>query len=181
MDLTQLEQIISSNSGNAYPLEKWHPSNEQVMDLHITANGDWIHQGSKIKREKLVKLFSKILIKEGQYYYLLTPAEKLRIEVQDAAFVIVDFTVEKNEHDQQVIWLVSNIGDNIPMSDQYPLQLRGDKERPYVKLWRGLDALIERNTYYQLVELALSQQTDDASAQLILHSDNVEFQLGALI
>jgi uncharacterized protein len=177
MDLSNLEQSIGQLSGDAYPLEKWHPTLCQKMDLVIDVNGQWIHQGDIIKRDKLVALFSKILLKQDGRYYLLTPAEKLEIRVEDAPFVMVDFEVEAPGTPQQIIWFISNIGDRVPLSPDYPLGLKGDDQRPYVNLWRGLDALISRNVYYKLVDLA--KNVDQKQQQkLMLRSFEYEFCLG---
>ncbi|MDP2561889.1 DUF1285 domain-containing protein [Psychrobium sp. 1_MG-2023] len=184
IDISNLEQAVNQLSGEAYPLEQWHPEHCGEMDLVIKANGQWIHQGSAIKRDKLIKLFSKVLIKQGQDFFLVTPAEKVKIKVDDAPFLIVDFSLSVNQHKQQVITLHSNIGDDIPLARPYSLELRGGEQRPYINLWRGLDALIERNTFYQLIELALAQQgetSDDVElSTLMLHSGDEKFSLGCI-
>lgn len=177
MDLSELEHSVGELSGDAYPLEQWHPSQCHEMDMVIDLNGRWIHQGEEIKRDKLVRLFSKILLKDQGKYYLLTPAEKLEIKVEDAPFVIVDFEVVAPNTPEQVIWLVSNIGDRVPLSPEYPLTLKGQEQRPYVNLWRNLDALISRHVYYKLVDLA-DEADQQSPGKLILSSCEHDFCLG---
>jgi hypothetical protein len=177
MDLSAIEKSISELSGNAYPLEKWHPELCHPMDMVIDVNGKWLHNGGVIKREKLVILFAKILIKQAQDYFLITPVEKLQITVEDAPFIIVDFEVEALNTPQQVIWLISNIGDRVALSNDYPMILKGAEQRPYINLWRGLDALVSRSVYYQLVDLA-TEVTVSAGNQLVLRSSDADFSLG---
>jgi len=177
MDLTAIEQSLNKLSGDAYPLEQWHPQLCQPMDMVIDINGQWLHNGEVIKRHKLVVLFAKILIKQADDYYLVTPAEKLLITVVDAPFVIVDFEVEAAGLPEQVIWLISNVGDRLALSNDYPLVIKGDEQRPYISLWRGLDALIARNVYYQLVDMA-TELTTGGTNELLLLSSGSDFSLG---
>ena len=144
-------------SFEAYPIESWHPEHCGEMDLMIKTDGQWWHEGSVISREKLVLLFSKILCKQNGHYYLKTPREKVEIIVEDAPFIIVDYQMSKDKKGADSIILKTNIGDNIPLSADYPLQLRGDDNIPYLMLKRGLDALINRAVFYDLVEIALRQ------------------------
>ena len=175
--IDQLQQLLTKLSGDAYPVEQWDPQFCQAMDMVIDVNGLWHHYGEVIKREKMVLLFAKVLTKRDGCYYLITPAEKLKITVNDAPFVMVDFELEVGENGGQIIWLISNVGDRIPLSAQYPLELRGDNQRPYVQLWRGLDALISRNVYYQLIDLA-SEEVQADHSRLIIKSSDQSFNLG---
>ena len=177
MDLSAIEQSLNQLSGDAYPVEQWHPKLCQSMDMVINANGQWLHNGEVIKRHKLVVLFAKILIKQAEDYYLVTPSEKLLITVEDAPFIITDFEVEAANSAEQVIWLVSNIGDRVALSTAYPLVVKGQTQRPYISFWRGLDALISRSVYYQLVELA-TPRTTDSLTELVLSSAGQDFSLG---
>lgn len=177
MNLSAIEKSLSELSGNAYPLEKWNPKLCQSMDMVINVKGQWLHNGEVIKREKLVVLFAKILIKQAEDYFLITPVEKLQITVEDAPFVIVDFEVEALNTPQQVVWLISNIGDRVALSNDYPMILKGADQRPYIKLWRGLEALVSRSVYYQLVDLA-TEVTVPAGSQLVLQSCDADFSLG---
>lgn len=177
MDLSAIEKSLNELSGDAYPLEKWHPELCHPMDMVIDVNGQWLHEGEVIKREKMVMLFAKILIKQSDDYFLITPVEKLKITIEDAPFVIVDFEVAALNTPQQVIWLISNIGDRVALSNDYPMVLKGGEQRPYINLWRGLDALVSRSVYYQLVDLA-TEVTVSTGSQLVLRSSEADFSLG---
>ena len=175
--IEQLKPSITTLSGDAYPVEKWDPQLCQTMDMVIDVNGLWHHNGDVIKRERLVLLFAKVLTKRDNIYYLITPAEKLEITVQDAPFVMVDFDVENPGKPNQLIWLISNVGDRVPLSAEYPLETRGSEQRPYIKLWRGLDALVSRSVYYQLIDLAEQQPQKNAN-ELLISSSTQDFSLG---
>lgn len=183
LDLSSLTQAITQDdagglSGEAYPLEDWHPSTCGVMDLVIKHDGSWWHNGSEIKRQKLVLLFSKVLIKEDGCYYLKTPVEKIEISVQDAAFSVVDYEIEKINEDKPRILLITNIGDKVPVSETFTISLEGEEQRPYLSLWRGLSARVNRAVYYALVELALSQSGE--GEHLWLSSGSHRMNLGKL-
>jgi len=176
MDIKALEAALTELSGNAYPLERWDPSVHGPSYMEIKADGSWLHQGDPILRDKLVVLFSKILTKQDDHYYLLTPAEKLVIEVHDAPFLVVDFIIEQ-PGPEQTVWLMTNIGDKVPLSAEYTIELRGEAQRPYLTLWRGLDALIERNTYYQLIDGATEYECGDLT-ELKITSQGHQYTLG---
>lgn len=168
-----------SLSFEAYPLDKWHPERCGVMDLVIKENGEWWHEGSVIKRHKLVLLFSKVLCKEGDAYFLKTPVEKIEISVEDAPYLVTSHRVVEDAKGEVTVYLVTNIGDEVPLSADFPLTLRGVKERPYLSLKRGLDALISRSVFYALVDLALSQGGESDNA-LWLTTHAQSFCLGSL-
>jgi len=164
-DLSKLTELLPKDklaglSFDAYPLDIWHPEHCGVMNLTIKANGQWWHEGSEIKRNKLVLLFSKVLCREGETYYLKTPVEKIEIEVEDAPYIVVDYKVTTQECGEQNLTLITNIGDEIPLSQEFALELRGNDKKPYVLLKRGLTALISRAVFYDLIEIALKQSGD---------------------
>lgn len=184
MSLDKLATQLEGISGDAYPLDDWHPTLCGEMPLVINRRGEWYYMGSEIRRERLVELFAKVLRKESDgKFYLVTPEEKLSILVEDAPFMVVDFElgscIGDDGHEWQTLWLITNIGDRIPLSKQYPLILRqrDGEARPYLSLWRGLEAVISRNAYYQLVALA-SEQRVGACQRLLLTSMGQSFSLG---
>lgn len=176
MDINALEQALSELSGQAYPVDDWKPSHEGSIDIVIKSDGQWFHEGQPFLRDRLVLLFSKILTCNYGYYYLVTPGEKLMITVEDAPFLVVDFEIE-NIDGLQTVWMLTNIGDRVPLSNEFSIRLDGDEQRPYLTLWRGLDALIERNTYYQLIEQGMENQLNDKT-QIIIFSEGSAHNLG---
>lgn len=181
-DLSQFTKSVgvetsSELSGLAYPLETWSPQSCGTMDLLIKANGEWWHNGSKITRDKLILLFSKVLCVEDGVHCLKTPVEKIEIDVEESAFLVVDYQLTVDERQGVQLKLITNIGDCIDVGDGYPLVL--NDEKLYVKLWRGLSAQVNRSVFYDLVELALSQR-GDIDNKLWLTIANKPYCLGDL-
>ena len=122
-----------------------------------------------------MQLFAGILRREGDAYFLVTPAEKLEIQVEDAPFIAVALTRDGTGAAQRLL-LTTNVGDHVTVDAVHPLRLqtRGNESRPYIEVRHGLDALISRSVYYELVELA---ETRDESA--FITSCGVTFSLGS--
>lgn len=97
------------------PVHLWQPQLSGVMDLRIDRQGRWIHEGSEIKRQPLVKLFSRILRREGESYFLLTPVEKWQITVDVAPFFIVSANREIRDSQQAIVFNTST-GDQFVLS-----------------------------------------------------------------
>lgn len=130
-----------------------------VRDLHmrIGFDGTWFYHNSPIRRMPLVKLFASVLQKDDEEeYWLITPVEKGRIEVEDVPFVAVEMTVEGQGSNRSVT-LRTNIDDIVTVGPDHPLRFDHDPDtgepRPYVHVHRGLEARLARPVYYQLVEL----------------------------
>jgi hypothetical protein len=137
--------------GEGPPVHLWNPDYCGEMDLVIRRDGTWIHEGTPIGRPGLVRLFASILRREGDRHYLVSPVEKIGIQVEDAPFVAVDF-----EAGAEGITFETNVGDRVTAGPDHPIRLEtaGDGEpSPYVEVRRGLEALIDRKSFYRLVEL----------------------------
>ncbi len=137
------------------PVEKWHHEREGLSEMRIDAQGRWFHQGGEIKRAALVRVFSTILRREDDRYFLVTPAEKLSIEVEDAPFVVVDMDVRGADESQEIAF-ATQTEDLVIADADHPIRIDGGRDiRPYVEVRAGLDALINRPVYYRLAELAV--------------------------
>jgi hypothetical protein len=137
------------------PVQQWHPERTGTIDIRIARDGTWYHEGDPILRQPLVDLFATILRKDPDGYCLVTPAEKLLIEVEDAPFQAIDVEV-KGEGDAQQLLFTTNVGDYVLASTEHPVVIEGDSEhpRPYLAVRDGLRALIGRSVYYRLSDLA---------------------------
>lgn len=140
--------------GEIPPVDRWHPERRGEMDLTIAADGRWIHEGGVIRRPRLVRLLSTILCREADgEHYLVTPAEKQRIRVEDRAFVIVD----ADRDDAGDWWLTTNVGDRVRLDEHRRLTVtatpRGEAV-PEVPVRFGLAARLGRNVFYRLAEAA---------------------------
>src|SRR6056297_2285903 len=147
------------------PVHLWNPPYCGDLDILIRRDGTWFYQGSPIGRAPLVRLFSSILKKEGENYFLVTPAEKVGIKVEDAPFVATDFVVDGAGLDQTITF-TTHVGDNVAAGPDDPIRVERDPETgepaPYVHVRRGLEALIDRKSFYRLVDLGTVEARDGA-------------------
>lgn len=124
--------------------------------MRIARDGTWFYLGTPIGRPELVRLFSTILRKDGDDYFLVTPVEKVGITVDDAPFVAVDFEVSGEGHGQALTFL-TNVGDRAVAGPDHPIRVVRDPETdepsPYVLMRANLEALIDRKSFYRLVEI----------------------------
>ena len=143
------------------PLEKWNPPFCGDLDMQIRRDGTWFYEGTPIGRPELVKLFSTILWREGDKYFLVTPVEKVGLQVDDAPFVAVDFDVT-GEGEAQVLTFTTNVDDQAKAGEAHPIRVVRDPETgepsPYVLIRRNLEALIDRKSFYRLVELGVHHE-----------------------
>ncbi len=137
------------------PVGQWHPDRVGTIDIRIAPDGTWYHEGEPIRRQPLVDLFATILRKDPDGYALVTPAEKLLIEVEDAPFLATDVEVRGQGADQQLLF-TTNVGDIVLADESHPVLVEGTPEapRPYLEVRDGLRALIGRSVYYRLADLA---------------------------
>lgn len=180
-DLVKAAEAQGRGEG-APPVEKWNPDNCGEMDLVIQRDGTWVHEGSPIGREKLVKLFATILRKDlDGTTYLVTPVEKIEITVEDAAFLAIRVDISGQGEAQDLIF-TTNVGDMVKLGKSRPLRVETDADTgepsPYILVRGRLEALINRAVFYELVELAVTRETD-AGPQLGVWSDGQFFALGA--
>jgi hypothetical protein len=124
---------------------------EEDFGIKILKNGTWLHQGRPIKRLPLVKLFATVLkIDEKGDYWLQTPVERGRIEVEDKPFLAVEMQVESSEKGQNLLFR-TNLDDWVTVDAAHPLLF---DDTPYVMVRDGLAARLNRATYYALMEMA---------------------------
>ena len=128
------------------PVHLWNPPYCGEMDMRIARDGTWFHEGTPIGRAPMVRLFASILKLEEGRFYLVTPVEKLGITVEDAPFVAVDFTVEGG-----VVEFVTNVEDRVALGPEHGMRMEGGV--PYVMVRRGLEARVDRKSFYRLMEL----------------------------
>lgn len=138
------------------PVHLWNPPFCGDLDMRIARDGTWFYLGTPIGRFELVRLFSSILKREGDKYFLVTPVEKVGITVDDAPFVAVDFEAAGAGTDQMLTFS-THVGDTAVAGSDHPIRVVRDPETgepsPYVMIRAGLEALIDRKSFYRLVEL----------------------------
>lgn len=158
-----LSKAAKSGKKGPPPVHLWDPPFCGDLDIRIARNGQWFYLGSPIGRLPLVKLFASVLRKDGDDYFLVTPVEKIGITVEDAPFVAVDFTVAGVDAGQTLTFH-TNVGDDAEAGPDHPIRVERDETTgepsPYVLIRRNLEALIDRKSYYRLVEAATVEEVD---------------------
>ena len=140
------------------PVEGWAPQKLGESGMRIAADGTWFHDGSPITREAMVRAFSGLLIREEDgAHFLISPFEKLSIEVEDAAFIATDMAV-REEGGSPALAFRLNTDELVIAGPDNPIVARGDAETPalYLRVRRGLEARLNRSTYQQLADHALA-------------------------
>lgn len=131
--------------------------------MRIARDGLWYYLRTPIGRKPLVKLFASIIRKDGDDYFLVTPVEKVGIQVDDAPFVAVDFEVSGSGRDQSVRFL-TNVDDTAEAGPDHPIRVLKDPETgevsPYVHIRANLEALIDRKSFYRLVDICVHELHD---------------------
>ena len=133
------------------PVHLWDPPFCGDLDMEIRADGSWFYNGTPIGRPAMVRLFASILKREGDDYFLVTPVEKVGIRVVDAPFVAVDVEITESGP-----VFTTNVGDRVAAGPEHRLRIAGtvDQPRPYLHVRRGLEALIDRKSFYRLADIA---------------------------
>lgn len=181
-DLGRLVQLARENREGTVegrslpPVQDWDPPDCGEMDMLIKADGSWWHEGAPITRPALVNLFQSILRKDGDAHYLVTPVEKIRIRVERAPFVATRVDAE-GEGQAQSLFFTVNTGDTVEAGAARPIRVEVDAETgepaPFVLVRDRLEALINRPTFYELVELSETRE-----GEIGVWSQGVWFPLG---
>ncbi|MBR9912138.1 MAG: DUF1285 domain-containing protein [Gammaproteobacteria bacterium] len=159
------------------PVEQWHPQLSGDFDMRIDREGKWFHEGGQLTRPAMVKMFASILKREGDEYFLVTPVEKWRIKVDEAPFVFVALRTEQEAGVEAVV-LTTNIGNDVLIGPEHPLwmeQTAAGEPRPMALVHHNLPGLLNRNVFYQLVDLC----EVDANNELVFTSYGERYSIGS--
>lgn len=155
LSLAEIARMAEEN--RLPPVDKWDPTHCGHSQMRIARDGTWYHEGGPIGRPAMVRLFSTILRREPDgRFVLVTPAEKLDIDVEDAPFLAVELKSE-GEGPARSLAFRLNTGDLVVAGPDHVLRFEGADAHPYVEVRPGLDALVARSVYYELAEIALSE------------------------
>lgn len=172
----ELTDLIEHND-TLPPISSWQPGRIAEIDIEIDAQGQWFYQGEPMVRGAVVRLLSRIMLKEGDDYFLVSPSEKLKIRVADVPFVVRLMSVE-GQGDEQILHFSTNVGDHFSVGAEHPLRIsqrtNGDTV-PYVRVRAGLDAKLLRSVYYELAEYAQASPEGDG---YVVYSQGQAFKLG---
>ncbi len=159
----QLANAAREASGKGLPpIHLWNPEFCGDIDMRIARDGTWYYEGGAIERQGLVRLFSTILKKEGDKFFLVTPVEKVGITVEDAPFVAVDYDVS-GVGEGQILEFETNVGDKVLAGIENPIRVVRDEvtgePSPYVHVRGGMEALIDRKSFYRLVDIGAERDS----------------------
>lgn len=164
LSLTEAAELLAARQ--LPPVEQWHPEREGDSFMEIRADGSWFHEGGRINRPAMVKLFSTILRREADgSHVLVTPAERLSIAVEDTPFRAVEMKSEGEGAARQLVFRLDT-DDLVMAGPDHPLTFGTDPDSPDPRLHvrgtigNGLEARIDRALYYEIVEMALADQSD---------------------
>lgn len=163
------------------PVHLWDPPYCGEMDMRIARDGTWFHEGRPIRRAALVRLFASVLKKEGERFFLVTPVEKVGIQVEDCPFVAIGADIADPGPRQKIVFTL-NTGEPVVVDEAHRLtvsQVAGsDEPHPVVHVRGGLYALLTRSVFYQLVEAGETRLQDGVS-RLEIRSCGDVFELGS--
>lgn len=162
-----LEALLKAEAGGGLPapVESWNPPYCGDIGMAVRGDGVWLYQGSPIGRVPLVKLFARVLRRDADgRHYLVTPAEKVDVAVEDAPFLAVEMQVDGIGCDQELVFR-TNVDDVVRCGPAHPLRFVAEASsgglKPYILVRGRLEALISRAVYYDLVELAVPRNDAD--------------------
>lgn len=176
-DVLFQELLDAQASKSLPPVDKWHPERSGRIDIRIARDGTWFHEGAEIKRQAMVKLFSTILRRDEGEYFLVTPAEKLAIEVEDVPFAGIAVARDGSGAGQRLLF-TTNVGEHVLADAEHPIDVRDrdGEPAPYLHVRNDLWALLTRNVFYELVEMAEPHPNDPS--RLGVKSCGAWFELG---
>jgi hypothetical protein len=153
LSLAELQRLIEER--RLPPVDQWNPERCGHSDMRIGRDGTWYHQGSPIGRPEMVRLFSTVLRREPDgRHMLVTPVEKLEIDVEGTPFHVVEMASEGEGRDRRIAFRLDS-GDALFLGPDHPLLLA---DTPRVLVRHGLEAELSRPVYYELAEIALAEK-----------------------
>jgi hypothetical protein len=174
-----LSSVRTARHKGPPPVHLWDPPFCGDIDMRIARDGTWFYLGTPIGRPEMVRLFSSILKREGDRYFLVTPVEKVGITVEDAPFVAVDVEAE-GAGAERTLWFTTQVGDRVAAGPGHPIRMPRDaatgEPAPYVLVRSGLEALIDRKSFYRLIDLG-SHESIEGSRWFGLRSQGRFFPL----
>lgn len=157
LNLTELQTMIDER--RLPPVDKWNPDRCGDSEMRIARDGTWYHQGSPIERPAMVRLFSTVLRREPDgRHVLVTPIEKLDIDVESTAFRAVEMRSEGSGRDRRIAFQLDS-GDAVILGPNHPLHIEQGEQGPSPRILvrHGLEAELTRSVYYELAEIALEE------------------------
>ena len=167
MDLKAIEKSLLHL--DEYPLDQWNPKLCEGVRFDIDKDANWFYNGSKIERLNMIKLFSKLIKLEGENYFIVTPSEKIPVNVVNEVFSIIDFKKENDDY-----FFKTNTNEWVKLSQENCLSTDSVNDQPYpkIKLKENVFGLLTRSLFYNLIEHANNDKD-----RLYIMSDGKKFYL----
>lgn len=164
------------------PVERWEPEYCGALDIEIRRDGTWFYMGTPIGRKALARLFSTVLRKdEDGQTYLVTPVEKIRIQVEDAHFLGVELNAHIRDG-RQILTVRTNMDDIVEIDEQHPIRFEkaegNEGVKPYILVRGRLEALLTRAAMYELINHGDITELDGV-ATFAIESNGIQFPLMA--
>ncbi len=158
------------------PVEKWNPQLCEGQEFFIDREGNWFYNNSPIKNHKIINLFSTVLKKELNNYYLVTPVEKVPVRVELAPYKIIDFKINKKD-----IMLITNLNYEFILNKENTTRLinYNDTHIPLVIVRKNIEGFFNRNTYYKLIDIALDNNYIKDNL-VYISSNNINHTIGRI-
>jgi uncharacterized protein len=170
--LADLQKMIDER--RLPPVDRWNPERCGHSGMRIARDGSWYHEGRPIQRPAMVRLFSTILRREADgRHMLVTPVEKLEIEVETTAFRVTEMKAEGSGRDRRIAFKLDS-GDAMILGPDHPLRLVDEQHGPRLLVRHGLEAELSRPVYYELADIALTEGDEPPG----VWSDGEFFPLG---
>lgn len=172
LSLAEIAELVEQRK--LPPVESWQPEHAGDSEMRIAADGKWFHQGGEITRPAMLRAFSSLLRRDADGgHWLVTPQQKLSIEVEDAPFVAVEMQSNGESKNRSLAFRL-NSDDLVVAGPEHEIELRDDL--PYLHVRAGLWAKLTRSVYYELAEIALAENSDTPS----IWSNGAQFRIGSL-
>lgn len=162
LSLADLQKMIDER--RLPPVEKWNPERCGHSGMRIARDGTWYHEGAPIRRAAMTRLFSTVLRREPDgRHVLVTPVEKLDIDVEGTAFRAIEMQTEGVGRDRRIAFKLDS-GDAVILGPEHPLRIAREEHGPSPRLLvrHGLEAELSRPVYYELADIALSERHQPA-------------------
>ena len=160
VSLAELQRLIDER--RLPPVDRWNPERCGHSEMRIARDGTWYHQGSPIQRPAMVRLFSTVLRREPDgSHVLVTPVEKLEIDVETTAFRAIEMETEGSGRDRSIALRLDS-GDAVIVGPNHPLTVAEGEHgpSPRVLVRHGLEAELSRPIYYELADIAVAEGHD---------------------
>jgi len=177
-DIINPNSLFLNMNNPSAPVDDWNPPYCGEIDICIHKNGRWSYNGSDFSRPALVKMFARVLKREKNDYYLVTPVEKVKIKVEAEPFVTV--LVERDFKKLESFAFNTNIGEIVIAGNDHPIVVTEDNDgQPYptILIRKNLHALIGRSDFYQLIDWSTTEKHHDKNRCFIISNHN-KFILG---